>query len=341
MPHTRAWYRPEPVLEVGQRLGEYEILAPIQTGGMARLFRARRLGAHGFRREVAIKCVHPDLHGEPSYTHMLVDEALMTARIAHPNVIRVDDLVEHDGACFLVMEYVDGFSLGEVLDALVDRGRAMGEALATHVATEVAAGLHAAHEATHPDGRRLDLVHRDVSPPNVLLTRDGHVKVIDFGVAKASGRGVRTTAGTIKGKFRYMSPEQARGKPVDRRTDVYALGIVLWEMLVMRPLFDADDEIELLTQVREPKVNAPGTLVSGISPALDEAVLAALAPAADDRPATAQSLRRMLARAVPEAAVVDSSDVAALLRELMGEAEAEPRSVLGELTVKRHAGAAE
>lgn len=251
---------------------------------------------------------------------MLIDEALMAVRIRHPNVVWVEELGEENGVCFLVMEYVDGWSLGQLLDALQQQGRRMTVELAVHVAAGVAAALHAAHEARHADGRPLELVHRDVSPPNVLLSRDGNLKLIDFGVAKALGRGIRTTAGTVKGKFRYMSPEQAKGKPVDRRTDVYAVGILLWEMLAMWPLFDADDELELLVQVREPTHRPPSELADGVPAELDRAVLAALAPAPEDRPATAQDLRRAILRALPEAAVVDSADLAALLDDVMSAA---------------------
>ena len=321
------------MIEDGQRLGGYQIVGPIRTGGMARLFRARRIGAHGFSQEVAIKLLHAELADDPRYTEMLVDEALMAARIHHPNVVRVEELAEDGGICFLVMEYVDGWSLGHVMDALSAQGRRMAPPLATHIASEIAAGLHAAHEATRADGRPLELVHRDVSPPNVLLAKKGHVKLIDFGVAKAHGRAVRTTSGTLKGKFRYMSPEQARGARVDRRTDVYAIGIMLWEMLTARPLFGADDEVALLTEVRDPHVRAPGAVVDGVEASLDEIVLAALAPDAANRLPTAQELRRRLLRAVPEAAVVDSADVAALLAELLGDAPAEPGRA-GSLTAR-------
>jgi len=340
------------VIEAGQSLGGYEVLAPLGTGGMASLWLARRRGVEGFERRVVIKVVHPELGADDSYRQMLIDEALMAACIEHPNVIRVEELGEHEGAYFLVMEHVDGWSLAEVLDALDASDRRMAPALATHIAASVASGLHAAHEARRSDGRPLELVHRDVSPPNILVSRGGHVKIIDCGVAKALGRGIRTTAGTVKGKFRYMSPEQSRGRPLDRRTDVYALGIVLWEMLTTRPLFDAKDEVEILMQVREPTPSPPSTIAAGIPRALDEAVLAALASNVDERPATARDLRRSLLRAVPEAATIDPTDVAEVLADIVADApgtadesdtsparpSARPPGMAAELTVQRPLG---
>ena len=332
---------PARTLAEGEMLGGYEVVAPLRLGGMASLYRARRVGARGFTQDVAIKTVHPELAHDGTYTQMLVDEALMASRIRHPNVVRVEELADDGPICFLVMEYVDGWSLGQLMDALVASPGRLPVAVAAHIAIELAAGLHAAHEATREDGTPLELVHRDVSPPNVLLSCDGHVKLIDFGVAKARGRTVRTTAGTLKGKFRYMAPEQARGGSVDRRTDVYAAGILLWEMLTMRPLFGESDELELLMQVRDPTIVRPGSIASDIPPELDAVVLAALALEPDDRPATAQELRRRLLRSAQEAALVDSTDVRDLLREVMGPSNGGGPMGRGQSTVRASLAARE
>lgn len=284
---------------------------------MAALFLARRLGASGFRREVAIKIVHPDLAQDPQFREMFIDEAMLSSRIQHPNVCQVEALGEVDGTHYLVMEFVHGCSLSQLQRALIARGRRLAPAFAVRIAMHVAEGLHAAHETCDEDGRHLSVVHRDVSPENILLAYAGHVKLIDFGIAKAIGRRHITRDGLLKGKFRYMSPEQVHGRPVDRRTDIYQLGIVLWEMLTLRRLFDAESDTELLEQVRAPKVPPPSTLVDRISPALDALVMSALDPDPERRPRDAQSFARMLGKAVPSTHEVDSGALSALLVALM------------------------
>ena len=245
------------MFELGDKVGEYEIVARLKSGGMATLFLAHRRGAAGFQRFVAIKVVHPHLATDASFVRMFVDEALLSARIVHPNVVHVEELGEAEGTYFLVMEYVHGCSLSLLVRALARRKRMLAAEIATSIVMKVADGLHAAHETRGDLGELLGVVHRDVSPQNVLLAYQGHVKLIDFGIAKASGRSQQTEAGSIKGKFRYMSPEQAWGRPVDRRSDVFALGIVLWELLAARPLFDAANDLLVLENVRHPMVEAP------------------------------------------------------------------------------------
>ena len=304
---------------VGQRIGDYELLAHLRDGGMASLFLARRLGAAGFTRDVAIKIVHPELASDHQFRAMFLDEALLLARIQHPNVGHVEELGEIEGTHFLVMEFVHGCSLAQLQRALIEKGRRLAPAFAVRIAMHVAEGLHAAHETCDEQGRRLDVVHRDVSPENILLAYAGHVKLIDFGIAKAYGRRHRTEDGLLKGKFRYMSPEQASGQPIDRRTDVYQLGIVLWEMLTLRRLFDAETDVELLNQVRAPRVVPPSSLVGRISPALEAVVMSALDPNPARRPPDAQTFARRLGKAVPTAHEVDSGSLSALLVALMQE----------------------
>lgn len=304
---------------VGQKIGDYELLAHLRDGGMASLFLARRLGAAGFTRDVAIKIVHPELASDAQFRAMFLDEALLSARIQHPNVGHVEELGEVDGTHFLVMEFVHGCSLAQLQRALIEKGRRLAPAFAVRIAMHVAAGLHAAHEICDEQGRRLDVVHRDVSPENILLAYAGHVKLIDFGIAKAYGRRHRTEDGLLKGKFRYMSPEQASGQPIDRRTDVYQLGIVLWEMLTLRRLFDAETDVELLNQVRAPKVVPPSQLVGRISPALEAVVMSALDPNPARRPPDAQTFARRLGKAAPAAHEVDNGSLSSLLLALMQE----------------------
>jgi serine/threonine protein kinase len=307
-------------IAAGSTLGPYEILAKLKAGGMATLYLARRGGASGFQRHVAIKVVHDHLLSDGNFARMFVEEALLHARIQHPNVAHVEELGEHDGQYFLVMEYVHGCSLAQLMGTLARMNRALMPELATSIAVQVAAGLHGAHEVRDEKGHLLGVVHRDVSPQNVQLAYEGHVKLLDFGVAKAKNR-ESTSTGALKGKLRYMSPEQAtRRGAVDRRSDVYALGIVLWEMLTVRPCFHADDDLAVLQMVRNPQIRKPSELSPAVPPALDAVVMKALAKRPEDRFQTAQEMRRALADAVPGAMRIDAAHIAELLAITMADA---------------------
>ncbi len=268
---------------------------------------------------VAIKVIHKHLSEDWQFVRMFVDEALISVRLRHPNVVRVDELGEQNDIYYLVMEYVHGCSLAQLLTSMAKRGRRMRPEIAVWIAQQIADGLHAAHEMTGHDGALLGVIHRDVSPQNVLISVDGSVKLLDFGIAKARGRAERTEAGVIKGKIRYMAPEQAMGSPIDRRIDVYALGVVLWEMLTMRRYIEGKNELEVLRKVQSPDHIPPGLRVDGIDPCIDEAVLAAIAPDPSGRPGTAADLHRALAAAVPEG-TVGPAHVAELLRLFAAEA---------------------
>ena len=313
-----------------RRIGAYEIVAHLRSGGMATLYLGRRTGAAGFARHVAIKVVHAHLAENRSFVRMFLDEAFLSARIAHPNVVHVEELGESEGAYFLVMEYVHGAALSQLLKALSARGRRLTPEIAVWIAIQIADGLHAAHELCGDDGQPLQVVHRDVSPQNVLVSYAGHVKVIDFGIAKARSRAKETATGALRGKLRYMAPEQGFGRDVDRRTDVYALGIVLWELLTVRRFFESDDDFALLDLVREPTLVPASRFAEGVSPALDAVLARALAPRAEHRPATMQELRRLLAEAVPGALAVDAAHVAALLGAVMTDEIARQREMLPE-----------
>jgi serine/threonine-protein kinase len=314
------------VLDVGGRLADYEILAPLKEGGMASLFLAEKRGAAGFSRNVVIKVVRPDLSASSSFVDMFLDEARLCSRIHHPNVVHVEELGERDGLYYLVMEHVDGCSLAQFLTALSEGRRRTTHDLAGHVAIKIAEGLHAAHEAVDGSGQALGVVHRDVSPQNVLVSYTGHVKLIDFGVAKARTRG--DGSGAIAGKLSYMAPEQAYARAVDRRTDVYALGILLWEMLTMQRLFAAKSDVLLLQRVRQPKVVRPSTIDPTISPALDDAVMHALAPDPADRPATTLELAKLVAAALPAAAAYQPSQLSEVVRAVMASSIVAERAKL-------------
>ena len=309
-------------------LGAYEIVARLKAGGMAQVYLARRKGAAGFTRPVALKLIHPHLANEPEFVRMFVDEATLSARIEAPNVVHVEELGQLDGTWFQAMEYVHGASLAQVVQALRTAGRRCTPELAAHIVAEVAAGLHAAHETTDAAGAPLGIVHRDVSPQNVLVSYRGNVKVCDFGIAKAMHRAPHTESDSLRGKIAYMAPEHAQGKSVDRRADVYALGVILWELLVLERLFVASHDLLLLERVRHPKIDRPSTRVADTPRALDDVVMKMLAVEPADRPQTAGELRRLLLDAVPGARHVESEDVAALMRAVMGTQIAEQASLL-------------
>lgn len=305
-------------LRTGDSIAGYEIIRHVKSGGMASLYLARRRGAAGFRKLVAIKVVHPHLAEEPRFVEMFLDEAHLAARIAHPNVVHTEELLEEGGTYVMVMEYVHGTSLSGLLTRLAKEGRRLTPDIAAWIAAQIADGLHAAHELRDDHGDVLNVVHRDVSPQNVLLSWDGHVKVIDFGVAKSRSASQRTAVGVLRGKLAYMSPEQAYAQLVDRRTDVYALGIVLWEMLTSRRLFRGNSEIELLQTVRLPNIPPPSTFAA-VDRALENAVLRALDPDPQTRVATCKDFRDLLLQARPRAASLHSSDIAELLQAVFGD----------------------
>lgn len=306
------------MLAPGDRIGNYEVVAHLRTGGMGALFLGMRHGVAGFVQPVAIKVVHPHLWEREELRDSFVSEALLASRIAHPNVVRVEELSESEGRYFIVMEYVHGFSISELMRTLSKRKRALSVEVATTIVMAAAAGLHAAHETKDDHGAPLELVHRDISPQNILIAFDGHVKITDFGIAKVA-RTERTTTGSLKGKIRYMSPEQAYGRALDRRSDVYSLGLVLWEMITRRRAFKKGDDLAVLDAVRQPSLLRPRELVPSVPPALDEAVMIALSIAPEDRFSTALDFSRSLGRAVPAAHIVDATRLAELLADAMGD----------------------
>src|SRR5262245_53539032 len=217
-------------IQPGQTLGRYEFLVPIAEGGMASVWAARLKGTRGFSKTVAVKTMLPSVSDDPQFEQMFLDEAQIASRIRHPNVVEILDLGEQDDVLYLVMEWVDGEPLSTLRRVAGKRG-GIPRPVAVRIVADACAGLHAAHELRGEDDKLVGLVHRDISPQNMLLTFDGVVKIVDFGVALAAGRTVNSTdAGQIKGKPPYMSPEQALGYPIDRRSDLFALGIVLYQL---------------------------------------------------------------------------------------------------------------
>jgi serine/threonine-protein kinase len=232
-------------------LGPYELLQRIATGGMAEVYLARREGPHGFQKVVAVKRILPQLAEDTDFVAMFVDEARVCARLAHPNIVHVFDFGEHDGELYMAMEFVDGTTAARLVRAAATRGEPLPLEAALYIALSVLRGLDYAHSARDDDGKPLDLVHRDVSPGNVLIDRSGAVKLTDFGIARAAEIERRTDAGQLKGKLGYMSPEQVVGRELDARSDLFTVGIVLAELVMLRPLFSGANEIEVLTRIRD------------------------------------------------------------------------------------------
>src|ERR1700722_19538002 len=224
---------------------------------MATVHLGRLLGHVGFARTVAIKRLHPKFAQDPDFVSMFLDEARLAARIRHPNVVPTIDVVATSGELFLVMEYVQGESLARLVRISRDKDTLISPNVVTTIMAAVLQGLHAAHEARDERGDPLGIVHRDVSPQNILVGTDGMARVLDFGVAKAAGRIQTTRDGQLKGKLGYMAPEQIQGREVDRRTDVYAAGVVLWEVLTRQRLFFADNEAMVMRAVLERVVERP------------------------------------------------------------------------------------
>ena len=232
-------------------LGPYELLQRIATGGMAEVYLARRAGPHGFQKVVAVKRILPQLAQDSDFVAMFVDEARVCARLAHPNIVQVFDFGEHDGELYMAMEFVDGTTAARLVRAAASRGEEVPLDAALYIALSVLRGLDYAHNARDDEGKPLDLVHRDVSPGNVLIDRSGAVKLTDFGIARAAEIERRTDAGQLKGKLGYMSPEQVVGRELDARSDLFTVGIVLAELVMLRPLFSGPSEIDVLMRIRD------------------------------------------------------------------------------------------
>jgi serine/threonine protein kinase len=304
----------------GDKVKDCEVIAPLGSGGMARLYLARRRGVGGFSRLVTLKLVHPHLIEDERIVKLFLDEARISAHVAHPNVVHVEEVGKFGDSYFIAMEYVHGVSLAELLARLNERRLRLRPKLCVWLAGQIAEALHAAHEAKGENGAPLGIVHRDVSPQNVLVGHTGHVKLIDFGIARSQTEAdPRIGARAVLGKLRYMSPEQLRLERADRRTDVYALGVMLWEMLAGRNLLRCrrlDDEGDWTIRENPPP---PSKYSAHSTPSLDRVVSKAIAFDPADRYDSAFQFRTALLRADPAAATLDAPMVAALMRSMLGD----------------------
>jgi len=314
-------------------IGGYEILAELKSGGMGDVFVARRLGAHGFAKLVALKTIRRDRVDKEGVRAMFLDEAKLVARLDHPAIAQVHDFGDQDGTLYLAMEYVAGLSFDEIA---LNADPPMPPSVAVRAMVEVCRGLHAAHEAVDLDGEPLGVVHRDVSPQNLMLTFDGRIKILDFGIARAVDRvGPETQTGTLKGKPAYMSPEQMATSKVDRRADVFSASIVLYELLTGEPLFAADNIFALADKVRGARIPPPSQKVE-MPQGLDDAVLRGLARDPDGRYPSAAAMADAL-ETVANAA--DAESLGAYAERAMVEARTNHRRFLHDLVTNEGATA--
>lgn len=331
-------------LSKGTWLGDCELLLRIGRGGMATVWVARQQGTSPEKeRLVAIKAMLADLADEPEFHKMFHDEVNLVSRIRHPNVVDVYGVGEQQSVLYMLMEWVEGDSLHTVI-AEAGRRRPIPAEIAVRIIADAAAGLHAAHELRDAAGNLEGVVHRDISPHNVLISTSGDVKLVDFGVAKAMGRlSEATRVGQLKGKFGYMSPEQATGKPVDRRSDVFSLGIVLFELTTNRRLFRGETDVDTLRLVLSGQIPRPTRIDPRYPPRLERIVLKALQRDAGKRYQTAAELERELNDYLSaERIVVPRSGVGGLLRRVTGarieQRRKAMRSALKSLRNREHAG---
>ncbi len=281
---------------VPSTFGRYQLLERLAIGGMAEIFRARQSGAHGFEKILVIKRILPHLAADPEFLAMFIDEAKLQCALQHPKIVQVFEFGEADGQYYIALEYVDGMDALGLLRACAHRRQRLPVRLAVHIACEVLDALDYAHSQRGPDGQPLGIVHRDVSPSNVFISRRGDVKLGDFGIARATEkqRQSKTQAGTLKGKYGYMAPEQVVGGEIDGRADLFAVGIVLAEMLMGRRLFTAPNDLDVLLMVRDARLDRLNRYGGDIPPGLRKILDRILARDPDTRYPTAGALRDTL-----------------------------------------------
>ncbi|MFO0634305.1 MAG: serine/threonine-protein kinase [Nannocystaceae bacterium] len=301
-------------------VGRYELLHRLGHGGMATVYLGRAIGTAGFEKLVAVKVIHPHLANEPDFVEMFLDEARIAARIRHPHVVEILDLGREDDVFFMVMEYVEGDTLSSLLKELRKAGELLPVSVVLQVVADACEGLAAAHDLVDPDGVPYHLVHRDVSPHNLLAGTDGRVRVVDFGIMKAAGKRSTTLTGQLRGKLPYMSPEQARGKPIDRRTDLFALGAVMWELLTNERLLAGETESEILARACDFELPEIEEHRKDLSPEVMRVLRRALSADRESRYADAHEMLR---------------DVRTALRSLVDE---DPRDALARIMKRYFAG---
>lgn len=325
-----------------QRYGKYILLRRVAVGGMAEIFRAKAVGAEGFERDIAIKRILPSYTADESFVQMFKDEANIAAKLSHANIVTIFDFDEQGGTYYIAMEFIEGKDLKGIMDAGVTAGKAPSPLHITKIAIDTCGALHHAHTKTHR-GQPLNIVHRDVSPHNIMVTYNGDVKLMDFGIAKARQRFTQTQAGLVKGKCAYMSPEQVRGKPLDGRSDVFALGVVMWEMLTRQRLFAGDTDYVTLSNVVKADVLPPREINPAVPEELNRIILKALERDRENRP-DALAFQRELQRFYYTQAMDETESISDYMHDLfaadikaMAAQQAEERTAfVGFMSAERH-----
>jgi eukaryotic-like serine/threonine-protein kinase len=312
--------------------GKYYLYERLAVGGMAEIYKAKLYGVDGFEKNMVVKQILPQYAKHQEFIQMFIDEAKICVNLSHGNIVPVYELGQIDGIYFISMEFVDGKNLGELLDFGLDNEHPLTVPHALYIACEMLSGLDYAHRKNDEQGKPLNIVHRDVSPQNVLISFEGEVQIVDFGIARAATKVHATEAGVIKGKFGYMSPEQAIGKTVDARSDVFAAGILFYEMLTLERLFHAGTDVVTLERVKRADVPVPSRTNPNLPPQLDAIVFRALARNPQDRYQSAGEMRLAISRflyQLPQEA--SSKTLAVYLKQLfakeLDERTAQPKIV--------------
>ena len=315
-------------LDIARSFGKYKLLARLGQGGMAEVFLAVAVGPSGFNKLLVIKRLRPELAEDPAFVSMFLDEARLAARLNHPNVVQANEVGTIDGQHYLAMEYLDGQPLNR-LYTVARTNSLQPTAAYLRLVSDALAGLHYAHELADYDGSPLNVVHRDVSPHNVFITYDGQVKLVDFGVAKAATHAQRTSTGVVKGKLSYMAPEQALLVTVDRRADIFSLGVILWELITAQRFWGDRSEIQILKEMTMSDVL--GDRAEGIPAELNRICRRALAVVPSDRYATAAEFRDDLELFIQQSADRASpTDLGRMLGGLFVDQRRELRSIIQE-----------
>lgn len=317
-------------LEGRQHIDRYELVAEVASGGMATVFLARLSGMGGFQKFVAIKRLHPHLAGEREFVEMFLDEARLAAGIHHPNVVSILEVGASERGYYLAMEYVEGDTLARLLARAATSGQRLPRPVSVKIVLDTLTGLHAAHELKDEMGQPTELVHRDVSPQNVLVGLDGICRITDFGVARAASRLSATRVGQLKGKIAYMAPEQAMGKSdIDRRADVFASGIVLWEVLAGRRLFKSENEAATLSRVLTEEITHVCEVAPDVPRAIGDVAMKALERVVSARYPTCAHFADALERAANETDKVASGrELASYVSEVIGNEIAQQREAV-------------
>jgi serine/threonine-protein kinase len=317
-------------LEAGAAFGPYTLIRRLAMGGMGEIWLAEQRGISGFRKRVVIKTILECFSDDPSLVEMFLSEGKIAAGFTHPNIAQTYDLGCLDGTYYIAMEYVNGRDLRELLLANIDRKRFIPLNLVLRIVAECCQGLHYAHTWKNPDGQAAGIVHRDISPQNILVTFEGAVKIVDFGIAKATHMASKTRSGVLKGKYAYMAPEQVRGRDIDGRVDIFSLGVVMYEMVTARRLFKRNSEMATLDAVLQCEVPPPRRLDEKIPREVEGLVLRAVAREPEQRFATALDMQLAVEQTMLECGLPASlAHLAAYMREMFEEGDGERRPGTG------------